>query len=214
MKKAKQLIIGVVVGALLFGILPTLAVDFITDLKIINNPFPIFVEQEEKEVEAYNIDGYTYLKLADVGKALDVIVKFNETESKIEITKKEDKDMSERSFPTISEEEVKEFLEKPLRVRLNAPRTYEKNGIIINKIDGVEYVSEPELIHLFFENDFDIGLYKEELPLLIPNTTTDKIPRKDLILYEYDFIEQNILPYIDQDSFELDGHVFKKIETE
>lgn len=84
-KKYRQLIIGLCIGALLFGLLPVFADELLSNLQIITNPYPIFINGGKQEVQAYNIDGYTYLKLADIGKLLGANVKFNEAENKIEV---------------------------------------------------------------------------------------------------------------------------------
>jgi hypothetical protein len=55
-------------------------------LKVVLNRFPIFINGQETAVEAYNINGFTFLKLADVGKAIPgTTVKFNEIDERIEI---------------------------------------------------------------------------------------------------------------------------------
>jgi len=82
-KKYKQFIIGVLIGAMLFSSIGVCADEV---LKVIANPYPVFVNGQEIQVEAYNINGFTFLKLADVGKVLNSTVSFNETEKRIEIT--------------------------------------------------------------------------------------------------------------------------------
>lgn len=83
MKKYKQFIIGVLIGAMLFSSIGVCADEV---LNVIANPYPVFVNGQEIQVEAYNINGFTFLKLADVGKVLNSTVSFNETEKRIEIT--------------------------------------------------------------------------------------------------------------------------------
>lgn len=210
LKKHRQLIIGICIGALLFGIIPTFAENLLSNLQIKNNPFPIFVNGNQEKVNAYNIDGYTYLKLADVGKLLNATVKFNETESKIEITKKEDGNMSDKLSEPFGEYKAKEMREESLRKRTevstDVPQIYEKNGIKITKIDNVEYVFWTEIHallnkHGFLNSEFD----REKFYEIVPN-----IEYKNSTYYLYSFIEQHILPYIEQSSFEIDGYVFKK----
>jgi len=82
-KKYKQFIIGVLIGAMLFSSIGVCADEV---LNVIANPYPVFVNGQEIQVEAYNINGFTFLKLADVGKVLNSTVSFNETEKRIEIT--------------------------------------------------------------------------------------------------------------------------------
>ncbi|MDD3024804.1 MAG: hypothetical protein PHE26_12995, partial [Syntrophomonadaceae bacterium] len=77
----KKIIIGFIVGALMFGIIPVMAQG---ELTVAPNPFPVVIDGVVTEVEGYNINGYTFLKLADFGKA-GLTVKFNETAGQIEI---------------------------------------------------------------------------------------------------------------------------------
>ena len=66
----------------------SLATNTLQGLKnlIINpNPFPIIVDNNHVDVDAYNINGFTYLKLADVGKTLNTSVRFNDVEKRIEV---------------------------------------------------------------------------------------------------------------------------------
>ena len=56
----------------------------IEELRVSYNQFPIYVNGELTDIEAYNINGYTYPKLAEFRKfGLEVI--FNESKSQIEI---------------------------------------------------------------------------------------------------------------------------------
>ena len=84
----KKIIFGFILGAFLFSGVAYAA----TELNIIPNPFPIFTNNEPSAIQAYNIDGYTYGKWADVvrevNKALgqDVLtLKFDEVKSEIHL---------------------------------------------------------------------------------------------------------------------------------
>lgn len=72
---------------LLLGIITTFSVTVYAavELKVIDNPFPVLINGQASEVEGYNINGYTYLKLADFKKA-GLTIKFNETDKQIEVT--------------------------------------------------------------------------------------------------------------------------------
>lgn len=98
LKKYKQFMIGFLIGALLFSLSPVFAEG---ELNIINNPFPILINGQVAEVEGYNINGYTFLKLADFGKT-GLVVKFNETEKRIEI-ESVGKNSSERGDDKVSD---------------------------------------------------------------------------------------------------------------
>jgi hypothetical protein len=81
MKKIKHMLIGFILGTALCIGLPV----FAEALNIVLNPFPVLINGVETEVEGYNINGSTFLKLADFKKA-GLTVKFNETDRQIEIT--------------------------------------------------------------------------------------------------------------------------------
>lgn len=70
-----------IVLALVLAVSPVYADD---GLVVNPNLFPVLINGVVTEVEAYNINGYTYLKLADMSKA-GLEVKFNETLRRIEI---------------------------------------------------------------------------------------------------------------------------------
>lgn len=159
-KKYRYLIVGLCICALLFGIFPSFAEDILSSIQIKNNPFPIFVDGKQEKIQAYNIDGYTYLKLADVGKLLDATVKFNENESKIEITRngggivktpEEIEEFAKKGQELARQQEedanksVNERKLKALEIRDNL-KSNEIN--IINK-DGNEYVWAENLSVLF-----------------------------------------------------------------
>jgi hypothetical protein len=80
----KSLLIGLIIGGILFS---GITVSAIEGLNVNPNPFPILIDGVVTEVEAYNINGYTYLKLAEVGKATNASVKFNEVDRQIEVQK-------------------------------------------------------------------------------------------------------------------------------
>lgn len=78
----KKFIMGFVLGALLFSFSSVYAA---TGLNIMLNPYPVLINGIQTIVEGYNINDYTFLKLADFKKA-GLTVKFNETEQQIEVT--------------------------------------------------------------------------------------------------------------------------------
>jgi hypothetical protein len=95
-------------------------------LNVVLNPYPVYVNGTQVEVEGYNINGFTFLKLADVGKCFDSTVKFNETEERIDITS--------NPKPTIEDVTTPEPVEE----------TIETNDFYIEKIDVADiYVIDP-----------------------------------------------------------------------
>jgi hypothetical protein len=80
----KKFIAGFLTCAILIFTLLTFG--FAEDiLNVVLNPYPVYVNGSQVEVEGYNINGFTFLKLADVGKCFDSTVSFNQTEKRIEI---------------------------------------------------------------------------------------------------------------------------------
>jgi hypothetical protein len=77
----KQTFTAFILGAILF----TSVGVFAETQNITLNPYPVLINGTVSTVGAYNIDGYTYLKLADM-RQTGLKVVFNETDSKIEIT--------------------------------------------------------------------------------------------------------------------------------
>lgn len=77
----KKYLSGLLTGLILALSFTVLA----SELNIIPNPYPVLINGTNQNVDGYNINGYTYLKLSDF-KKVGLIVKFNETDQQIEIT--------------------------------------------------------------------------------------------------------------------------------
>jgi len=54
-------------------------------LNVVLNPYPVYVNGSQVEVEGYNINDFIFLKLSDVGKCFDSTVLFNQTENRIDV---------------------------------------------------------------------------------------------------------------------------------
>ena len=81
LRRLQGFIIGLIASALLFGGVAFAA----AELNVVPNPFPVLINGILATVEGYNVNGYTFLKLADFKQA-GLTVKFNETDKQIEIT--------------------------------------------------------------------------------------------------------------------------------
>jgi hypothetical protein len=82
--KYKQFIAGFVTCAILLSAI--FITGFAEGITVLPNPYPVTINGVEITVEAYNINGFTFLKLADVGKAIpNTTIKFNEIDKRIEI---------------------------------------------------------------------------------------------------------------------------------
>ena len=71
---------------LILGLLiATTTIATASNLDLLSNPFPILIDDVITDIDGYNIDGSTYLKLSDFRK-VGLTIKFNETDEHIEIT--------------------------------------------------------------------------------------------------------------------------------
>lgn len=85
MKKYKQFILGVIVGAMLFSSIGVFAEGF----TVLLNPFPIFFNGQQANVEAYNVNGRTFLSLGDIATYFNATATLNETTKQIEVNNNE-----------------------------------------------------------------------------------------------------------------------------
>lgn len=60
----KKFICGLLIGVIISSLVGAYAVNHIYD-----NPYPIYVNGEPKQIQGYNIDGYSYFKLRDIAQA-------------------------------------------------------------------------------------------------------------------------------------------------
>lgn len=202
LKKYKHFLIGFLVGTLLFSLSPVFANG---ELNIIKNPFPILINGQVTEVEGYNINGYTFLKLADFGKAgLDV--KFNETEKRIEITNIQDVIESNKNEEIINTEKGDSDMSEEMAVNNS---TIEKDGYNLIVVNGIEYVSIEE-IYEKYKDEYCFNPLDGSRPLargitLIDNETNQillRIPRRQIDMFnnkEYitsKYFVDTILPLI------------------
>ena len=68
----KRFITGFVCGALLFGVVGALAVEY----NVTPNPFKVMVDGQEVQIEGYNINDRSYFQLRDIGDAIGFSVGF------------------------------------------------------------------------------------------------------------------------------------------
>lgn len=147
----KKIIIGFIVGALMFSIIPVMAQEGLT---VLPNPFPVVVDGVVTEVEGYNINGYTFLKLADFGK-VGLTVKFNETQGQIEIETKEKAVTIPEPTPGKGADVVSD-IEK-----------FEENGYKGIRVDGVEYYSMKSIADSIYDKGYNIGYDRNEDSLFL-----------------------------------------------
>ncbi|HHX37901.1 MAG TPA: copper amine oxidase N-terminal domain-containing protein [Clostridiaceae bacterium] len=130
MKNFKSLFIGLLIGALIFGGIPTIAE--MISYTAYKADFPILIDGEIKELEnpAVTIDGRAYLPLRELGNILNVEVGWNEEKGQVEISKTD----------------IKEGGNTDMDVGGNNTDNQEGEVIIIDEhnieIDGVRYIKE------------------------------------------------------------------------
>ncbi|MFA7216271.1 MAG: hypothetical protein WC187_09635 [Bacillota bacterium] len=192
----KKIIIGFIVGALMFGIIPVMAEG---ELSVTPNPFPVVIDGVVAEVEGYNINGYTFLKLADFGKA-GLTVKFNETDKQIEISGKEKAIITPEPIPDKGEEPVSDV------------ERFEENGYKGVKANGVEYYYMMSIHDKIYSKGYDFRYnsntgkwaltYNNDVPAMSiekVETVLEGVPCKDfggLPHVEKEFYLNNILPLL------------------
>jgi hypothetical protein len=140
----KKFIIGFIVGALMFSIIPVMAQEGLT---VVPNPFPVLIDGEIAEVEGYNINGYTFLKLADFGKA-GLTVKFNETDKQIEISSTKKAVITPEPIPDKGDDVVSD------------KQVYEENGYKVIMDNEVEYYSWKSICDNIEPKGYNIGYDK------------------------------------------------------
>jgi len=74
-------IIGVIVGAILFGNISVATNNIIAQL----SEQPIYVDGEKVEMLTYHIDGNNFVRLRDIGRAVDFRVTFDQTTGNVHI---------------------------------------------------------------------------------------------------------------------------------
>ena len=184
LRKYKQFMIGFLIGALLFSLSPVFAEG---GLNIMENPFPVLINGKLERVEGYNINGYTFLKLADFSKAgLDV--KFNEEKRRIEI---------ESNIDGLNKEGNGEM------------GKIEKDGFVLLIKDNVKYIKLRDIYNKHkgvydFEPTQDSNIDNRNITLVNVNTGENllNIQHEQTYIFNsqthftYDYYKNTILPLI------------------
>jgi len=122
-----------IISGLIIGMLITLSINVFAagELLINPNPFPIHVDGQEQNLEAYNINGSTYIKLSDIPKATNNVleVKFDQENKRININTQKDTEANISLQNTEGEEKVSEIVEQT------------PDGLPVQYFDGEPYVN-------------------------------------------------------------------------
>lgn len=134
-----------IISGLIMGMLITLSINVFAagELLINPNPFPIHVDGQEQNLEAYNINGSTYIKLSDIPKATNNVleVKFDQENKRININTQKDTEANISLQNTEGEEKVSEIVEQT------------PDGLPVQYFDGEPYVN----IMREFHNKYGYG---------------------------------------------------------
>ena len=107
LKKCKQLILGVVIGGLLFGVVPAIA-NTLRTFTAEEASFPVLVNGVEVKLDMpiVTIEGRTYMPLRALGDVLGVKVDWNDEKQRAEVIKEGDK-VNQESNSDVNEANVK-----------------------------------------------------------------------------------------------------------
>ncbi len=162
-------------------------------LNVALNPYPIFFNGQQFPVEGYNINGFTYLKLADLDRLHNTTTSFNQTEQRIDINNK-----------PIDSVDVEEPIEVTTPERQTTP-----DGIGVLVINGVECISPIEIRDRYWissersyqidlspgqiNNNGNMGFYLFEPKAITPNPAAPEIKKDRFtpLIGKMPFIEVN-----------------------
>ncbi|HYE12248.1 MAG TPA: stalk domain-containing protein [Patescibacteria group bacterium] len=194
--KSKQLLIGFILGALVFTVVPIYAevkeyVLQLADYKLLVDG----TEYNDTEQPLLNYQGSTYIPLRKVSDILGVQLNWNAKLNQAEIVK-------------TSVQNSNSSNNKP---KQTIPIPYEKDGVMLVDIDGIEHIEIVEINKFCtseypFQIDYDtssntliITHYnkdKKEQPVVIYKESFDNIPNKHIsnrFYIEYEYFKNTIL---------------------
>jgi len=142
----KKFLMGFICGLILM----TGGIFAATELNVVANPFPVLINDVESVVEGYNINGFTFLKLADF-KQTGLVIKFNETDRQIEVTSDASNSVS---FRSVSGLELPDFTVPEIPNKVTNYEFDPKLGITqyiigenkITKYNEIEYIKVADIL--------------------------------------------------------------------
>ena len=185
--KYKQFVAGFAICLILLSAI--FITGFAEGFTVLPNPYPITLNGAEISVEAYNINGFTFLKLADVGKAIPgTTIKFNEINEVIEINS------AEASLPeTMDESEV-------MSMSTGETIKYTPDGIEARQYKGMYTVSIGRFKLKYKDTEYKLSPASDRDGYSITKNGEILIDKIQLIegtyFFEYDYYCNNILPLL------------------
>ena len=210
LKRLKDFTIGMLIGSLLFGIIPTIA-NTVKTFVAEEATFPILVNGKEVKLDmpAVTIEGRTYLPLRTLGNILGVKVDWNDEKGQAEIIKEGSKvqntqvHASDIEYPYVTID-GKEYIGVRSVDKICSAKGYsfswqggtdKKQWYILMRVD-IGFISRKKLLEM-------IGLSEEEAQEI----GTEELKRKYGLMIERDdklelFPEQSEFPYMTKEEFE------------
>lgn len=189
MFKYKQLILGTVIGLLFIPITAFATIN----LNIATNPYPVIVNGIETDVDGYNINGSTYLKLKDFEKA-GLEVNFNSNNKQIEVS---------TSVDTPSGSETSDTQKPATNTQITSKPTSTPDGITnIDEWEEKYYIGCLYINNKCKENgySFEFNIKLEKWQLLKADTVIfENVPITMTYGYgavEYNYYVNTIMPII------------------
>ncbi len=187
-------------SGLLIGVLITASVTVYAavEYNIIPNSFPIYVDEKKEDVEALNINGYTWIRLGSISKVLNASVIFDEVSSQIIITTGGNNLGESDQTKTVCES------------RTEKPTYYTEDGQEMAEYEGKKYTRLTYLIPtakgegflLWDSENKKLIIYKsKESYENGDNPVIDSVPYTPIegrAWVEYDYYTDTILPLIEE----------------
>lgn len=200
-----------IVFGLILGILLSSGVAYAAEMVVKPNAFPVIVNGDVVDVEAYNIDGYTFLKLRDFEKA-GLIVKFNETRRQIEITSNQPNGEPAKEEDAMGSVTKAKSIPEPKVLENISAITPNKNGEETFTADGVKYITGGSLYQILYDtgnyrlsgSEGNVFITKINHEAETSAKILENMPHKmykdegsnSMWCFEYDYYVNTILPLI------------------
>ncbi len=184
----KQTVVSFILGGVLFSSAGVFAT---TQLNIVPNSYPIVVNDENADVEGYNIEGRTYLQLRDITNILGISLDFKN--NTIYINTK-DSNISDNKIDN----------NDPLTKTADGLTIfyYDKNSNRYSKTTGTQYIQLVEFLNEYKELGYSVEV-ENNLGKLINSQKTEpiltNIPIEQIdtfTMIKYDYYINIIIPLI------------------
>lgn len=179
-----ELIIGIIIGAICFSGFSIFANDL---YNITPNPYKIIINGSEKHIEGFNINGYSYFKLRDIGEQVGFDVDFRE--EKIMITNENNILSSDATTTTNYWINADTYIENS--IKYYSWNHYESTNMLLNSYIDIIINGEEYVVVLRKKNEENTRSRSDII--LLDNIEYKLI--KDKIMISEEYFNENILPF-------------------